>query len=60
MVELKSAKLITEEHEALLLNYLKATFIEVGLLLNFGLKAQHVRKTFDNERKGWMSWTGKG
>jgi GxxExxY protein len=57
IVELKSVKTISEDHEAQLLNYLKATWIEVGLLLNFGPQVQHIRKTFDNERKGNMSWT---
>jgi len=32
-------------------NYLKATNIEVGLLLNFGKKPQLKRKIFDNEKK---------
>ena len=34
-----------------LLNYLRATEIEVGLLLNFGPSAQFRRLVFDNERK---------
>jgi hypothetical protein len=33
------------------LNYLKATSIEVGLLMNFGPEPQVKRKAFDNERK---------
>ena len=36
MVELKAAKQISDEHEAQLLNYLKATSLKVGLLINFG------------------------
>lgn len=56
MVELKAAQELAPEHEAQLLNYLKATRIEVGLLLNFGPKAQHIRKVFDNERKGPIVW----
>jgi len=51
IVEIKSAKSLTEEHEAQLLNYLKATDIEVGLLLNFGPKPEIKRKAFDNLRK---------
>jgi len=39
------------EHEAQLLNYLKATDKEVGLLLNFGPKAEFKRKVFNNSRK---------
>ena len=51
IVELKSAKTISEEHVAQLLNYLKATEIEVGLILNFGPKPQIKRKIYDNYRK---------
>lgn len=36
ILELKSVKALTTEHEAQLLNYLKATGIKVGLLVNFG------------------------
>lgn len=57
IVELKAVRELTEEHEAQLLNYLKATTIEVGLLLNFGVKAEHKRKVYDNERKGSLIWT---
>jgi len=42
---------LVEENEAQLLNYLKATDIEVGLLLNFGVKPEVKRKAFDNLRK---------
>jgi GxxExxY protein len=48
ILELKSAETIIEEHEAQLLNYLKATEIEVGLLLNFGKKPQFKRQIFEN------------
>ncbi len=51
IVELKAVKALTTEHEAQLLNYLNATAYEVGLLLNFGPKAQVKRKIFDNHRK---------
>ena len=51
IVELKAAESICEEHETQLLNYLKATNIEVGLLLNFGKKAEIKRKIFLNEHK---------
>jgi GxxExxY protein len=43
ILELKAAEGIREEHEAQLLNYLRATDIEVGLLLNFGKKPEHKR-----------------
>jgi GxxExxY protein len=59
IVELKALRELSEEHEAQLLNYLKATPIEVGLLLNFGLEPAHKRKVFDNERKGTLSWIDK-
>jgi GxxExxY protein len=49
--ELKSAEGIAEEHERQLLNYLKATTVEVGLLLNFGPKPQFKRKVFMNQHK---------
>ena len=51
IVELKAAENICEEHEAQLINYLKATKIEVGLLMNFGKKAEFARKIFTNDRK---------
>ena len=51
IVEIKATKNFVPEHEAQLLNYLKATDIEVGLLLNFGPKPQIKRKSFDNQRK---------
>ncbi len=51
IIELKSAEGICEEHEAQLLNYLKATSIEVGLLLNFGKEPQFKRKIFTNDYK---------
>ncbi len=51
IIEIKAAKNLMEEHEAQLLNDLKATNIEVGLLLNFGPKPEVKRKAFDNKRK---------
>lgn len=51
IVELKAAENICEEHEAQLLNYLKATDIEVGLLLNFGKIPEVRRKIFMNKNK---------
>ena len=59
IVELKAVKKLLEEHEAQLLNYLKATPYEVGLLLNFGPRPEIKRKAFDNSRKGSMHWLGK-
>ena len=51
IVEIKAAKNLVLQHEAQLLNYLKATDIEVGLLLNFGPEPEIKRKVFDNFRK---------
>ena len=59
IVEIKATRGLFEEHEAQLLNYLKATPYEVGLLLNFGLKPEIRRKAFDNSRKGDLSWIEK-
>jgi len=56
LVELKAARALLPEHEAQLLNYLKATPYQVGLLLNFGPKPQIKRKLYDNARKGNMTW----
>jgi GxxExxY protein len=52
LVELKAGKALDPSHEAQLLNYLRATEIEVGLLLNFGPRPQVRRFAFENERKG--------
>lgn len=48
ILELKAAESICEEHELQLINYLRATDIEVGLLLNFGKKPQIKREIFSN------------
>lgn len=57
IIELKATRSLAPEHEAQLLNYLKATPIEVGLLVNFGPKLEFKRKVFDNSAKGSFSWT---
>lgn len=51
IIELKAAESLCEEHETQLINYLKATNLEVGLLLNFGKKPEFKRKVFSNDRK---------
>jgi GxxExxY protein len=51
IVELKCAEGICEAFEAQLLNYLKATEVEIGLLLNFGPKPELRRKIFTNDKK---------
>lgn len=48
IVELKATKILAEEHEYQLINYLKATKIELGLLLNFGKTPEFTRKIFSN------------
>ncbi len=48
IIELKAAENLCEEHKFQLINYLKATEIEVGLLLNFGKKPEFKRKVFSN------------
>ena len=50
IVELKAVENINEQHEAQLLNYLKATKIDVGLILNFGPKPQVARKVYETAR----------
>lgn len=56
IVETKAKRELIEDHEAQLLNYLKSTIYEVGLLLNFGPEPQIKRKVYDNSRKGSLSW----
>lgn len=51
LVELKAARAPDPAHEAQLLNYLRATPIEVGLRMNFGPRPQFKRLIFDNPRK---------
>ena len=51
ILELKAVRTIDAAHMAQLSNYLKATDIEVGLLLNFGSKPEFKRVVFGNERK---------
>jgi len=49
IIELKAAEALCQDHEFQLINYLKATDIEVGLLLNFGKKPEFKRKVFSNK-----------
>lgn len=49
ILELKSVETLSLAHECQLINYLKATRIEVGLLLNFGERPQVKRKVFKNK-----------
>lgn len=51
IVEIKAAEGLHEKHEAQLLNYLRATDIEVGLLINFSEEIQIKRRIFSDKRK---------
>jgi len=51
IVELKAVEVLHESHANQLTNYLKATEIEVGLLLNFGEEPEFARKILTNDRK---------
>jgi GxxExxY protein len=51
LVETKACSKLHSRHEAQVLNYLRATILEVGLLLNFGPRPQFKRLLFDNPRK---------
>ncbi len=59
ILELKAVRRFLKEHEAQLLNYLKATAVEVGMLLNFGPESDVRRKVYDNDRKGSLIWIEK-
>jgi len=51
LLELKAVRSLDSSHQAQLLNYLRATEIEVGILFNFGIKPEFKRMAFDNARK---------
>jgi GxxExxY protein len=51
LLELKAVRTLDSSHRAQLVNYLRATDVEVGLLLNFGEKPEFKRVIFDNLRK---------
>jgi len=52
LLELKAVKCLDRAHEAQILNYLRGTSLEVGLLMNFGaLKPEFRRLAFSNENK---------
>ena len=51
ILELKAADAIVEAFELQLLNYLRGTDKEVGLLLNFGKKPEFKRRVYENSRK---------
>jgi GxxExxY protein len=51
IVELKAARAINSAHVAQLLNYLRCTVVEIGLILNFGPTPKVRRLVFANQRK---------
>jgi len=51
LLELKTAEQIVAAHESQVLNYLRSTALELGLILNFGPKPQVRRLLLDNSRK---------
>ena len=51
IVELKACELLMNVHVAQIMNYLKATEVEVGLLLNFGEEPEFKRIIYTNDRK---------
>lgn len=51
IIELKACEYLLPEHEAQLVNYLKATDIEVGMLLNFGKEPKFKRRVLTSEYK---------
>jgi len=53
IIELKAADFMIKEFEYQLINYLRGTNIEVGLLLNYGKKPEFLRKVYTNNKKNW-------
>ena len=51
LVEIKATQRLEPWHEAQLMNYLRASDLEVGLLINFGPKAEFRRRLYTNDRK---------
>ncbi len=60
IIELKAIQRLDRIHEAQVINYLKATGIEVGLLLNFGPRPEFKRIIFNKERNQCKSVAEKG
>ncbi len=56
IIELKANKFLIPENETQLINYLKATEYEVGLILNFGNKPEVRRKIYSNTTKQWITY----
>jgi GxxExxY protein len=60
IVELKAVENIAPEHEAQLVNYLKGTGLEVGMLLNFGPKPQYVRRVLTRDYLERIGYSNPG
>jgi GxxExxY protein len=54
VLELKAVEQLVTPHEVQLVNYLRATRIEVGLLINFGARLDICRRILTNDRKGFF------
>jgi GxxExxY protein len=59
VLELKAVSELALEHEAQLINYLKASDVELGLLLNFGRKPQVKRKIYQTARQSHFQRVAK-
>lgn len=55
ILELKAVEQLVQIHEVQLVNYLRATTVEIGLLINFGPELEIKRKIFTNDRKGFRT-----
>lgn len=55
IIELKACRTLAPEHEAQLYNYLRATEVEVGMLLNFGERPEHKRRILTNDNKPFQN-----
>lgn len=51
ILELKAVESLVKEHHYQIINYLRGTDCEVGLVLNFGKKAEFIRRVYENYRK---------
>lgn len=58
ILELKSADVLHAAHEAQLINYLRATEIELGFVFNFGKQPEFKRKYFSNDNKRRTAFLG--
>jgi GxxExxY protein len=59
LVEIKAVHKLESWHEAQLMNYLRASDLEVGLLVNFGPKAEFKRRVYTNDRKARPASSGQ-